>query len=101
MAVALPANATRDTVRDLQDIDASLATYAWLAAVSPDMEVAAFARRVSASFVAWPTQLLEAQVNYPNWLLVFRDCGIFLRAMPGLGFGAAAPIRLESRFLDV
>ncbi|MBC8752473.1 hypothetical protein F6X42_40605, partial [Paraburkholderia sp. WC7.3b] len=64
VAAALATNNPRDTVRDLLDADATLATHAWLAAVPPDMEVAEFAKRVSASFAGWPAQLLEAQVDY-------------------------------------
>lgn len=73
MTAALAANATRHTVRELLDAHADLATHAWLAAVSPEMKTADFAKCVSASFAAWPALLLEAQVDYAQLALAVRS----------------------------
>ena len=72
MAAALAANATHVTVRDLMNANTRLGSYAWLVAVSPDMSAADFAKRVSASFAAWPVQLLEEQVDYAQLALAVR-----------------------------
>jgi hypothetical protein len=72
LAAALAANAARTTVGDLVNADARLDSYAWLAAVSPDMNAADFAKRVSASFAGWPAQLLEEQVDYAQLALAVR-----------------------------
>ncbi|MGF6408969.1 hypothetical protein [Paraburkholderia sp. MM5482-R1] len=82
IAAALATNNPRDTVRDLLDADAALATHAWLAAVPPDMEVAEFAKRVSASFAGWPAQLLEAQVDYRQLAFAVRS-NLFANDPPG------------------
>jgi hypothetical protein len=73
MTAALAANATCHTVRELLNAHADLATYAWLAAVSPDMKTTDFAKCLSASFALWPEQLLEAQVDYPQLALAVRS----------------------------
>ncbi|SEI90599.1 hypothetical protein [Paraburkholderia diazotrophica] len=70
---ALAVGATRHTVRDLLDAHANLATHAWLAAVSPETKAADFAKQASASFAAWPAQLLEEQVDYAQLALAVRD----------------------------
>ncbi|MEM5385146.1 hypothetical protein VSR68_16295 [Paraburkholderia phymatum] len=70
---ALAADATRHTVRDLLDAHADLAAHAWLAAISPATKAADFAKQASASFVAWPAQLLEEQVDYAQLALAVRD----------------------------
>ncbi|MPW21157.1 hypothetical protein GCT13_30840 [Paraburkholderia sp. CNPSo 3157] len=71
--VALAADATRHTVRDLLNAHADLAAHAWLAAVSPATTAADFAKQASASFAAWPAQLLEEQVDYAQLALAVRD----------------------------
>ncbi len=70
---ALAADTSRHTLRHLLNAHAKLAAHTWIAAVSPDMKAADFAKRVSASFAAWPALLLEEQVDYPRLALAVRD----------------------------
>ncbi|HWT38107.1 MAG TPA: hypothetical protein VN289_17590 [Paraburkholderia sp.] len=69
---ALAADTPRLTLKDLLNAHANLAAYAWLAAVPPDMKAADFAKRMSASFAAWPALLLDEQVDYARLALSVR-----------------------------
>lgn len=70
---ALAADTPRHTLQDLLNTQADLAARTWLAAVSPDMKAADFAKRMSAAFAAWPALLLEEQVDYTRLALTVRD----------------------------
>jgi hypothetical protein len=73
LSTALVADAKHHTVHHLLNAHPELAGHAWLAAVSPKMKAAEFAKRASASFVEWPALLLEEQVDYTRLALTVRD----------------------------
>ncbi|MGT2470871.1 hypothetical protein [Paraburkholderia terrae] len=73
LSTALAADAKHHTVHHLLNAHPELAGHAWLAAVSPKMKAAEFAKRTSASFAEWPGLLLEEQVDYTRLALTVRD----------------------------
>jgi hypothetical protein len=73
LSTALAADAKHHTVHHLLNAHPELAGHAWLAAVSPKMKAAEFAKRTSASFAEWPALLLEEQVDYTRLALTVRD----------------------------
>ncbi|MBN3759016.1 hypothetical protein G3N95_39330 [Paraburkholderia sp. Tr-20389] len=73
ITAALAADTANHTLQDLLNAHANLAAHAWLAAVSPDMKAADFAKRTSAAFAAWPALLLEEKVDYDSLALAVRS----------------------------
>ncbi|ALL65370.1 hypothetical protein K788_00020025 [Paraburkholderia caribensis MBA4] len=73
LSTALAADAKHHTVHHLLNAHPELAAHAWLAAVSPKMKAAEFAKRASASFAIWPALLLDEQVDYTRLALAVRD----------------------------